>query len=251
MQPLAPAWSEPFLRRRRQIEVRDRPLVEVRKVAQLPHEGTGFIPLPGQDLLEPVGVGTDRAVALLHLVGQPANLFALGIVLSEMLLARPLFSGKNEFNVIGANVGTSANSGDAVLAFSEVPPNRELGLLVSYSMTVCAAMTLLLVPLDDTVVFPTMDVTLPVDVGDEDRVLLIPRHDSEFAKVGTIAKVADTIRLPGGARGVSLAGRRRGRSVRAKRSGAEVGSEPELIWLVIGSLLLATIMILRRRRWFV
>jgi Ca-activated chloride channel homolog len=34
-------------------------------------------------------------------------------------------------------------------------------------------------------------------------------------------------------------------------SGAEVGSEPELVWLVMGSLLLATIMILRRKRWFV
>ena len=33
--------------------------------------------------------------------------------------------------------------------------------------------------------------------------------------------------------------------------GAEVGSEPELVWLMVGSLLLATIMILRRRRWFV
>ena len=33
--------------------------------------------------------------------------------------------------------------------------------------------------------------------------------------------------------------------------GAEVGSEPELVWLVMGSLLLATIMILRRKRWFV
>lgn len=33
--------------------------------------------------------------------------------------------------------------------------------------------------------------------------------------------------------------------------GTEVGSEPELIWLMVGSLLLATIMILRRRRWFV
>ncbi len=30
-----------------------------------------------------------------------------------------------------------------------------------------------------------------------------------------------------------------------------VGNEPELVWLVMGSLLLATIMILRRRRWFV
>src|SRR5919107_1435845 len=43
--------------------------------------------------------------------------------------------------------------------------------------------SLLLVPLDDTVVFPTMDVTLPVDVGDEERVLLIPRHENEFAAV--------------------------------------------------------------------
>jgi ATP-dependent Lon protease len=69
---------------------------------------------------------------------------------------------------------------------------------------------LILVPLDDTVVFPTMDVTLPVDVGDEDRVLLIPRHDGAFAKVGTIAEVTDTVRLPGGARAVQLSGVARG-----------------------------------------
>ena len=70
--------------------------------------------------------------------------------------------------------------------------------------------SLLLVPLDDTVVFPTMDVTLPVNVGDEERVLLIPRHDNEFAKVGTIADVTDHIRLPGGGRAVSLSGVTRG-----------------------------------------
>src|ERR687889_713012 len=70
--------------------------------------------------------------------------------------------------------------------------------------------SLVLVPLDDTVVFPTMDVTLPVDVGDEDRVLLIPRHDGEFAKVGTIAEVTDRVRLPGGARAVQLSGVARG-----------------------------------------
>src|SRR5215208_8344552 len=70
--------------------------------------------------------------------------------------------------------------------------------------------SLVLVPLDDTVVFPTMDVTLPVDVGDEDRVLLIPRHESEFAKVGTIAAVTDRVRLPGGARAVQLSGVARG-----------------------------------------
>ena len=33
--------------------------------------------------------------------------------------------------------------------------------------------------------------------------------------------------------------------------GAEVGSEPELIWLVVGTLLFATIMILRKKRLFV
>src|SRR6188472_1460190 len=70
--------------------------------------------------------------------------------------------------------------------------------------------SLLLVPLDDTVVFPTMDVTLPVDAGDETRVLLVPRHEGEFAKVGTIAEVTDHVRLPGGGRAVSLSGSARG-----------------------------------------
>ena len=69
---------------------------------------------------------------------------------------------------------------------------------------------LLLIPLDDTVVFPTMDVTLPVDVGDDERVLLVPRHGSEFAKVGTIARVTERVRLPGGGRAVSLSGQMRG-----------------------------------------
>src|SRR3954469_25768511 len=70
--------------------------------------------------------------------------------------------------------------------------------------------SLLLVPLDDTVVFPTMDVTLPVRVGDEERVLLVPRHEGEFAKVGTIPEVTDHIRLPGGGRAVQLSGVTRG-----------------------------------------
>jgi ATP-dependent Lon protease len=70
--------------------------------------------------------------------------------------------------------------------------------------------TLLLVPLEDIVVFPGMDVTLPVDVGDEDRVLLVPRHGSEFATVGTVAEVTDRVRLPGGVRAVSLSGLHRG-----------------------------------------
>jgi len=65
---------------------------------------------------------------------------------------------------------------------------------------------LLLVPLEDTVVFPGMTVTLTVDIGDEDVVLLVPRHESEYAKVGTVAEVADRVRLPGGARAVALTG---------------------------------------------
>jgi ATP-dependent Lon protease len=70
--------------------------------------------------------------------------------------------------------------------------------------------TLLLIPLDDTVVFPTMDVTLPVDTGGEDRVLLVPRHEGEYASVGTIATVAQHVRLPGGGSGAMLEGISRG-----------------------------------------
>src|SRR5437867_4449392 len=69
---------------------------------------------------------------------------------------------------------------------------------------------LLLIALDDTVVFPTMDVTLPVDTGDEERVLLVPRHDGEHASVGTIAHVAERVRLPGGVPGSTLEGISRG-----------------------------------------
>ena len=65
---------------------------------------------------------------------------------------------------------------------------------------------LLLVPLEDIVVFPNMNVTLTVDVGDEDRVLLVPKHDDEYAKIGTVAEVTDRIRLPGGGRAVALSG---------------------------------------------
>ena len=63
---------------------------------------------------------------------------------------------------------------------------------------------LLLIPLDDTVVFPTMDLPLAVDASGEDEVLLVPRHEGEYAKVGTIAKVTDTIRMPGGGRGTAV-----------------------------------------------
>ena len=66
-----------------------------------------------------------------------------------------------------------------------------------------------LIPLDDTVVFPNMGITLTVDVGDDERVVLVPRHENEFLEVGTIAEVSEQIRLPGGGRAVALSGEHR------------------------------------------
>jgi ATP-dependent Lon protease len=67
--------------------------------------------------------------------------------------------------------------------------------------------TLLLVPLEDIVVFPNMNVTLPADVGtDDERVLLVPVHEGEYASVGLVAEVVDRVRLPGGVRAVSFNG---------------------------------------------
>ena len=58
-----------------------------------------------------------------------------------------------------------------------------------------------IVALDDTVVFPGMPVTLPVDVGRDDRVLLVPRHATTYGSVGVVAEVSDRVRLAG--RGVA------------------------------------------------
>ena len=71
--------------------------------------------------------------------------------------------------------------------------------------------TMLLVPVDDSVVFPTMTVTLAIDVGTEERVVLVPRKGEEFASVGTVADVVEQVRLPGGGRAVALEGQHRGR----------------------------------------
>src|ERR1700726_688513 len=66
-----------------------------------------------------------------------------------------------------------------------------------------------LIPLDETVVFPNMGITLTVDVGDDKRVVLVPRHENEFLEVGTIAEVSEQIRLPGGGHAVALSGEHR------------------------------------------
>ncbi|HSD03763.1 MAG TPA: endopeptidase La [Gaiellales bacterium] len=69
---------------------------------------------------------------------------------------------------------------------------------------------LLLIPLEDTVVFPGMEVTLPVDPGDEAQVLLVPRHESDYATVGVVAEVGESMRLPGRIRAVQLSALHRG-----------------------------------------
>ncbi len=80
-----------------------------------------------------------------------------------------------------------------------------------------------LIPLDDTVVFPNMGITLTIEVGDDERVVLVPRHENEFLEVGTIAEVSEQIRLPGGGRAVSLSGEHR-----ALIGKAETGPSGEL-----------------------
>jgi ATP-dependent Lon protease len=63
-----------------------------------------------------------------------------------------------------------------------------------------------LISLDETVVFPGMPVTLSVDPGTDDRVLLLPKRGREYAKVGVVAEVTERVKLPGRGFAVSLMG---------------------------------------------
>jgi ATP-dependent Lon protease len=74
---------------------------------------------------------------------------------------------------------------------------------------------LLLVPVDDNVIFPGMSLMVPAaEVGAEkgEQVLLVPRHDGHFAAVGTVADVTGRTRLPNGVTAVQLTGVHRGRA---------------------------------------
>jgi len=61
-----------------------------------------------------------------------------------------------------------------------------------------------LVPLDDMVVFPGMSITLATAVGKDERVVLVPRHEQDFAEIGVVATVTDRVKLPGGGKAVSV-----------------------------------------------
>src|SRR5438045_9135808 len=54
-----------------------------------------------------------------------------------------------------------------------------------------------LVPLEEAVVFPGMPATLAANVAGDTRVLLIPRRESGFAKVGVVAEVTEKVALGG------------------------------------------------------
>jgi ATP-dependent Lon protease len=70
--------------------------------------------------------------------------------------------------------------------------------------------TLKLISLDDNIVFPGMPVTLSANVGNEKRVLLMPKRGSDYAKVGVVAEVSERVKLPGRGFAVSLVGLHRG-----------------------------------------
>ena len=81
-------------------------------------------------------------------------------------------------------------------------------------------MQLLLVPLDDSILFPGMTATIAADVGDAERVFVLPRPEGEYGRIGTVAEVVEKGRLPGGLNAVTLNGLHRGRAGTASRDRA-------------------------------
>jgi ATP-dependent Lon protease len=71
-------------------------------------------------------------------------------------------------------------------------------------------MAYLLVPLDEAIVFPTVTATLPIDVGEEERVFLLPRRDGDFGRVGVVAEVLERGRSPRGRPVATVLGLHRG-----------------------------------------
>jgi ATP-dependent Lon protease len=67
-----------------------------------------------------------------------------------------------------------------------------------------------IVPLDDTVAFPGMPITLPVDVGEDDKVLLVPRHRNSYGSVGVVAEVSERMRVAGRGLAASMTALHRG-----------------------------------------
>jgi ATP-dependent Lon protease len=67
-----------------------------------------------------------------------------------------------------------------------------------------------LIPLDQAIVFPAVTATLPIDVGNEDRVFLLPRRQGEFGRIGVVAEVVERAQLPNGMSVATVVGLHRG-----------------------------------------
>ena len=100
-------------------------------------------------------------------------------------------------------------------------------------------LTLPLLPLSSGVVLPQMVVTLALEtdeakaaadaIGDDGQLLLVPRVDGRYARVGTIARVESAGELPNGVRALVLRGVQRavvGVGVAGTSSGLWVEAEP-------------------------
>ena len=100
-------------------------------------------------------------------------------------------------------------------------------------------LTLPLLPLSTGVVLPQMVVTLALEtdeakaaadaIGDDGQLLLVPRVDGRYARVGTIARVESAGELPNGVRALVLRGVQRavvGVGVAGTASGLWVEAEP-------------------------
>src|SRR6476646_5325685 len=91
-----------------------------------------------------------------------------------------------------------------------------------------------LIPLEDAVILPGMPVTLSMDLGEDDRVLLVPRQGNDFAKVGVVAEVSERVQMAGRGFAVSLLGRHRAipgaaRTDRNGRPEVEVDERPDVV----------------------
>jgi ATP-dependent Lon protease len=80
-------------------------------------------------------------------------------------------------------------------------------------------MRLLLIPLDEAIVFPGVTATLPVDTADEDRVFLLPRQNGEFGRIGVVAEVIERGQLPNGSWVATVVGLHRGLAGAAEPAG--------------------------------
>jgi ATP-dependent Lon protease len=82
-------------------------------------------------------------------------------------------------------------------------------------------MRLLLIPLDEAIVFPGVTASLPIDTDGEDRVFLLPRQNGEFGRIGVVAEVIERGQLPNGAHVVTVVGLHRGLAGAAEAAGSE------------------------------